>query len=93
MAVDLSPYKLLVLPACMLQSSQSEENAVQMQMLWAVHSNGPPIWSRFSKQLIATLRRFFKWALELLQHTSTETNWYFLNLDLKRLSMNKLINW
>ena len=43
MAVDLSPYKLLVLPACMLQSSQSEENAVQMQMLWAVHSNGPPI--------------------------------------------------
>jgi hypothetical protein len=50
MVVDLSPYKLLMPPHCVLRSFQSEENAVQMQMLWAVHSNGPPIRSRFAEQ-------------------------------------------
>ena len=43
MVVDLPPYKLLVPPHCIVHSSQSEENALQLQMLWAVHSSGPPI--------------------------------------------------
>lgn len=59
MVVELSPYKMLVLPHCVLQSSQSEESAVKntdtmgSSFQWA--TNMKPVFETMNKNLTSVL--------------------------------------